>query len=680
MQTRKFTTNSRIISDHLTRYKNTFFAFCELINNSIQAGAKNIHIDIIYTNKNEITSTPIKEISIKDDGKGVSNSDFNQKILQIATNVKDGGEGIGRFGALQIGSFMEIETIGFDDKTNSFTKIDFNFDSTLFENKELKDIDLEVNIDDLGKKKINTFYKVSIKNLYHGKAEVIQRRNKITEDFLQENLNLSIFERYTLPIFNESISFSINGKILKKNDFLNETPIKKSVKTHDLKGVEHDINIYFYNIKVNHKKVKVFFQVDNSGIKTVGHEYTYSSDWYTPDLGTWYIYVDSEFFSSDLFRNVDFGDYADEELLNLKKVVKNEIDEFFKSRNEKFKKFVGNLESDAYYPFKDNAIHSSTEQNLFNKIAFLIEEEHKLIEGNNKLRNFIYPLLNSAIRDGKIRNIFDKVLNLKKDTLEKFHSLLEKTDLEDVISFSSQVADRIQFIEFLEKITYGEVAKFLKERKELHKIVEKSLWIFGENYNGSPKLWSDKNLGNILTDLHKEFQYSESGPDENIDENIKIKGISEITDLVFFNERITDDDFKEIMVVELKAPRCKISPKELDQIFNYGYKIKENSQFPKDKVRYKLLLISSSINDKAKTKINANKMSSEKPFLYQKITDKNIEIYIMTWAELFELNKRKLGYLSNKLSVKEKSVEATFEEEYPNIIDETFTSRLRKIS
>ncbi len=678
MAKRNLTTNSRILNEHLTKYRNTFFAFCELINNSIQAGATNISIDIKYPKANAVATSPVEEIVIKDDGKGVSNSEFDQKILEIGTTSKDGGEGIGRFGALQIGSKMEIETVAYDKKIDQFTKVNFNLDSSLFKNKELKDLDLEIQSEDLGKNDKPTSYQVKIKELYHAKQDTVQRKNKITEDFLEENIKLSIFERYTLPIFNESISFTINKQKIKKKDFLEEEPSKKTLSIKDLKGTLRKVNLYFYNIKVNLKKVKVFFQVENAGIKTVGHEYTYSSDWYTPDLGTWFVYVDSDFFSSDLFRNVDFGVYADDELRNLQINVRAAIDEFFKNRNKKFEKFVNTLESDTYYPFKKGEPVMDTQQNLFNKVAFLIEEEHKLIEGDNKIRNFIYPLINSAIREGKIKDIFEKVLNLKADTIDKFHSLLEKTDLEDVISFSSQVADRLQFLDFLENITYGKVAEFLKERKQLHKIVEKNLWVFGENYNGTPALWSDKNLGKILTDLHQEIEYTPSEPDDNIDTDLKIEGISEITDLVFYNEKITDDDCREIMVVELKAPKCKISPKELSQIFGYGYKIKENSQFPSDKVKYKLLLISSKINGKADTQIKSNNLRKEKPFLYQKIEEKNIEIYVMTWAELLELNKRKLGYLSNKLKVKEKDVSEVFEEEYPEIVDATFTSRMRK--
>src|SRR5690242_14821501 len=98
-----FSTNSRVIKDLLTQYKNTFYAFCELINNSIQAGSSLIDIKIDYP-KTELTKAPLKSIVIKDNGNGVSLSDFEKKILEIGTDVKKDGQGVGRFAALQIGS------------------------------------------------------------------------------------------------------------------------------------------------------------------------------------------------------------------------------------------------------------------------------------------------------------------------------------------------------------------------------------------------------------------------------------------------------------------------------------------------------------------------------------------------------------------------------------------------
>ncbi|MGC3978428.1 MAG: ATP-binding protein [Paludibacteraceae bacterium] len=91
---RKFTTNSRLVNELFANYITTFAAFCELINNSLQAGAKNIWIDIDYTKDTELHPLIIKAISIKDDGCGVHTSEVPHKLLDIGTANKDGGKGI----------------------------------------------------------------------------------------------------------------------------------------------------------------------------------------------------------------------------------------------------------------------------------------------------------------------------------------------------------------------------------------------------------------------------------------------------------------------------------------------------------------------------------------------------------------------------------------------------------
>lgn len=97
--------------------RSAFDAFCELINNSIHANSKNIGIRIDAAELlHDISGSGFKRIYIKDDGDGVSKSEFKVRILDIATDSKQaqGGKGIGRFAALQLGSKMEIETVAHD--------------------------------------------------------------------------------------------------------------------------------------------------------------------------------------------------------------------------------------------------------------------------------------------------------------------------------------------------------------------------------------------------------------------------------------------------------------------------------------------------------------------------------------------------------------------------------------
>ena len=135
----------------------------------------------------------------------------------------------------------------------------------------------------------------------------------------------------------------------------------------------------------------------------------------------------------------------------------------------------------------------------------------------------------------------------------KFSDLLEKTDLDNIVEFSDKVASKIEDIEFLEKLVYSEISKNVKERKELHKFLERMLWVFGEEYSESTKLLSDKNLEKNLTQLRGDcliFKPSKDGDNINV---IDEKPVKSITDLFMYNERVLDAKRREVLVVELKG-------------------------------------------------------------------------------------------------------------------------------
>lgn len=476
---KKITTNSRLLSDLLTKYKNTFYAFCELVTNSIQAKSKEVNITVEYARKNSVSPSPIKSITITDNGHGVPLTEFENKILEIGTTAKADGQGIGRFGALQIGSKIEIDTIAWDESIKKFTRVFLPINAEEFKHQGLKDIDFELT-EEVYDTKENPYYSVTIKNLYHGKQDKVAKKNRIVAELLAENIHLALFEKYPYEIFNNSVSFSVNGKTLHRNEFIYDKPIIKRCDYTNIKGNKTKINFYFYHIKLSPPKVKVFLQIDNGGVKTVAHEYTYSSDWYSPDLGSWFIYVESPLFSLDLFRNIDFEEMGDEELAKLQSFIKVTINDFFVGINKRFLKFTEKLSEDVFNPHINGKPASETQEILFQKAAFLVEDQYKLLEKDHKIRALIYPLIDKALSDGNIQSIFDMILKLDAQSLEKFHELLKKTDLESVVHFASQVANHSEFLDFLHELVYGDISLVIKERSQLHKILENELWIFGE--------------------------------------------------------------------------------------------------------------------------------------------------------------------------------------------------------
>ncbi|MBS1549676.1 MAG: ATP-binding protein [Bacteroidetes bacterium] len=675
---RKLTTNSRLINELFANYISTFAAFSELMNNSIQAKAKNIWIDIDYAHESEITPTLIKNLKIKDDGIGVHTSDLDRKLLDIGTTNKDGGKGIGRFACFQLGKNVIIETVGYSDKQKEFSKSLIPLHFNMFgKNLNVSDIDIDSQEQILKGKDHKTYYQVSITEFYDSVVTDKEHKKKLIDKFLKQNIADAIFEKYPLKIFNNEITFFINGKKIEPNQFIIDKPIPKIHTFMDLKGVEHKVLFNFIQIK-KVDKIKVFLTTNNAGIQTIANGFEFDASWLSPKIGGWYVYVESNTLPTDLYRNIDLDD-MDEDWKNFRQFIKENLSDFYKSRNAEFDNFTEKLKNDEFYPFKNNTSSSKSKVVVFDKLAFLVEDKYNLLNQDNRLREIIYPLIDRTISNGELDNILKNILHLNSKMANKFSELLEKTDLENIIEFSDKVAKKNDELNFVEKLVYSEIAKNVKERKELHKFLEKMLWIFGEEYNETTKLLSDKNLEKNLLQLRNDcMEYKASKKDDNISE-INEKPIKSITDLFMYNERILDHKRREVLIVELKAPKVKISPKELGQVMKYAREIEKSNSISRD-ISFKILLISSDINDDAQFDITGRQKGQDNPYFYFINENKNIEIQVMKWCDLIENLKRKLTYMSHILHTKDIDVEEKAAKDFEGIDFGKYNSSLKKVA
>lgn len=674
---RKFTTNSRLVNELFASYISTFAAFCELINNSLQAGAHNIWVDINYTREDEVYPVAIKTMSIKDDGCGVHLNEVPKKLLDIGTANKDGGKGIGRFAAFQIGKSIEIETIGYSSDDKNFSKINIPLKFEMFsKNLNVSEVDLDTQEEILKGKNHNTYYKVSIADLYNSYETDSEPKKKLIDKFRQTNIKDAIFERYPLKIFNKEVNFYINGNKIDPSDFLKEAPIKKRVSYDDKKGKTHQILFDYMNIK-NIQKIKVFLTTQNAGIQTIATGFEYDAAWLSPKIGGWFIYIHSDSLPADMYRNIDL-DGMDENIKHYKDFIKQELNSFFKDRNKEFDNFLDKLKKDDYYPYKEKS-SSQSKVLLFDKVAYIVEDRFQLLKEENKIREMIYPLIDRSLSNGEFETILKNMLKLNNKMVTQFSELLEKTDMENIIEFSDKVAKKMEELEFLEKLVYSEISNNVKERKQLHKVLEKMLWVFGEEYNESTHLLSDKGLVSNLEKLREEtLTYKLSKKDDNINP-IKDPKIKSITDLFMFCDRILDMNVREVLVVELKAPKVKISPKEVGQAMRYAREIEEMGSFP-DGNFYKILLVSSEINDQVKYEMKGRQKTYSNPYLYHKNDNGNIEVWIMKWSDILENLKRKLKYMSNVLNIKDVDVQEKAKKDFEDIDFSKVSSTLKKVA
>jgi hypothetical protein len=675
---RKFSASSRLIHELFTQYQSTFLAFRELINNSIQADSENIKIEISYSSELEFTSLPIKRIVITDDGHGVHINELDKKILGIGDSEKKGGKGIGRFAAIQIGAQVTIETVGYDNETGSYSyaKIPFT-DETFKKIQRINELEVDTTESILeGKQK--TYYKVTIENLYDTTITSKFQKRRVSEKLLERNIETSLFETYPIPVFTQGVKFFINDAYLNPQKFVLREPEKIKSTFNDRKGKEHDVLFTFFNLKPNFDRIKVFLTTKNAGVDSIIGGFEYQALWLSPKIGSWFVYISSDLFQTDIYRNLDI-DTMDDVAALFKIFIKDKLNYFFKSKNKEYDDFAQKLKSDNFYPYKQKEnITSETKVALFDKLAYLVEEKYNLLNEKNKLREIVYPLIDRTITSGELDGILRNILRLENKYIKKFNELLNKSNLEDVIEFSEKVAHKIQSLELLEKITLSELSKHVLERKELHKLIEKMLWIFGEHYSENTNLLSDKNLENNLTKLRNEFlEYKRSKHDDN-HENLEAK-LKSITDLFLYSEKIVDEEKREILIVELKAPKVKISPKELEQVMGYANQI-EKKDFYTEKLKFHIILISSNINQEANFRLKGAQKGKNDPHFYFENEVGNIRVSVMKWSDLIESNKRKFKYMASKLKTKDVSVQEILERDFSEIDFQNLKSKLTKVT
>jgi len=175
----------------------------------------------------------------------------------------------------------------------------------------------------------------------------------------------------------------------------------------------------------------------------------------------------------------------------------------------------------------------------------------------------------------------------------------------------------------------------VKERSQLHKIIEDNTWLFGEEYNLSV---SDRGLTAVL-DKHRKLL----GEDVVIDKPVKhISQERGIVDLMLSRVlRRHRADELEHLVVELKRPKVTIGDEEVTQVEKYAISVANDERFRTvDGVRWTFWAISDDVDQYAAYRMGDRGVISSK---------NNITVGIKTWGQVIEENKARLQFFQEKL-------------------------------
>lgn len=664
----KMPVNARLVTTVFTRHKNTFYALKELINNSITAEAKNINIQLLPSSvsRSSINYHPIDSIIISDDGHGVPFSEFEKDILEIGTN-NSGGNGVGRFSALQIGKKMHISTVAIDPKDNKRYRTEVDFCENDFQDSNLHEKDIPVikteSTDPIG-------YCVTISNLYHNDAKNKKLNRKLGEYFKDaDSLAHSLFEHYPMYIFKKSVIFSINDHTYQLDEFLNGKAHNKIVTYQDKQGKGHKLRMTFFPLKLREGTTKIFFQSNENGTDITYSAYNYKSFWYdNQSMGTQLVVVETDGVIREIYDDSGLGDLGTNEWKNVTEEVRQSIDNVYKSSNQKYISFVSGLHKDRMYPYGGDLTETGEgviSKGMFDQIVFWMNDSLNITSQNPPTRSLLYTLIQKAMTDGDLRMLIEHLTSLTKKSQDKLVQLLDEVKLDSLIKFGAIIAEKLETITLLNSIIYGNL---INKFKDLDKVISNNLWIFGQEFEHIDVTGNKTELDAVLQNLHTQlFDYKATARMKNQRADVKVP--KSVSNKLITLERPLYGEEKEILSLEILSPNFRLTQNEITALNKFVHSVKTQGEFPQQGYSYRIILLVNEFDDITEDLLSP-RIKNGKLFLHQNYDNPvKIESYVIKWSELLSDASKKLKFLSNSLELKKKDAIDVFNQRFNDALE-----------
>lgn len=313
---------------------------------------------------------------------------------------------------------------------------------------------------------------------------------------------------------------------------------------------------------------------------------------------------------------------------------------------DKARSIVDKWKNERSYPFEGSATSAmeEMERQVFEIVAVTAAEHIDGFEqGDAKTRTLHLRLLRAAIEKSprELQVILSEVLKLPIKKQADLAELLRDSSFESIVSASKEVSDRLKTIHGIEQIIFDkDTKKRLKERSQLHQILNDNAWMFGNEYGLSV---TDGSLTQALRAHRRHL-----GDDVSIDEPVKhISQERGIIDLMFSRSiKSHRPGETEHLVVELKAPKVTLGRDDTQQIEGYAFSVASDERFRNANTKWNFWLVSNEIDDFVKIK---SKQTSLPRGVIHQSSEPDITIWVKTWAQIFDENRSRLRFFEEQL-------------------------------
>ncbi|MEU6353255.1 ATP-binding protein [Streptomyces sp. NPDC047072] len=334
---------------------------------------------------------------------------------------------------------------------------------------------------------------------------------------------------------------------------------------------------------------------------------------------------------------------GDTPLAPLLRVARSWIASRFEERRRRMRRqLVDRWIDEGVYPYPPRAEggQAQAEQATFDLVATSINRH---IPGDRTKKRLTLSLLQNSLRHNpdEMVEILEKVLRLSESDISHLHGLLQQTSLSNIIRASSIVTSRLQFLTALEHLVFDEETYGLvKERAHLHKILERELWVFGEEFN----LMRSSEIGlTRLLEHHRRAVGWDPTPDGPV---VALDGGTRRVDLALSAESHEHDRVRHL-VIELKAPSVDADREQADQVDDYMQAVLNDPRFANVETTWDFYLVVRKISPRLLPRV---RQAGQPEGLYSEPTSyehAKVRVWVRTWSEILREAKQRLEFVKN---------------------------------
>ncbi|MFD6321349.1 ATP-binding protein [Streptomyces sp. NPDC058442] len=363
------------------------------------------------------------------------------------------------------------------------------------------------------------------------------------------------------------------------------------------------------------------------GIQAPGFEFTAHLSWGGFDD------VDSE--------QLAFTDWApDGPLTEMLAAAREQLRAHFRARvDERRREQVAEWRRDGIYPYSADPAdeRERAERETFDAVATTVFRHLPKSKGT---RRTTFALLQSVLahEPSDVLRIADELFALSKQERDELIRLLERTTLSALIKASTAVADRIDFLTALEHLVFApETKPRVKERDELHRILEDSCWVFGEEYALHV---SDRSLNEVLVQHCRLLGRDAPAPGPVL----RGDGRPGRVDLMLSRAARHRKGERHHLVVELKRPGVVLGMTEFSQISSYAEAVMSDDRFRDPAVTWDFWLVGNAMDNALRQLAH---QTDRVPGCA--VSAPGFRIMVKTWGEIIEDCQERLRFHSEQL-------------------------------